>query len=168
LLASRPDPDESELDDEDDEPPGEFLPLLLEEDDDPPLRPSPLFSALEMLWLPLLLLLLPEEPEPLSDDELLVFDELDEELLDEEEDFEPPDELELLFLLSDLSDDEPLSSFPMAVLYTVTVNVPSSAVTANPPAHISPGCTHVSTPPFENTSPGFNPSPDVGKLSGAR
>ena len=67
-----------------------------------------------MLWLPLLLLLLPEEPEPLSDDELLVFDELDEELLDEdEEDFEPPDELELLFLLSDLSDDEPLSSLPM-------------------------------------------------------
>ena len=61
-----------------------------------------------MLWLPLLLLLLPDEPLSLADDELLVFDEdelLLELLCDRDPDDEDDDELDGEFLL-----DEPLSS----------------------------------------------------------
>lgn len=47
------------------------------------------------------------------------------------------------------------SRTPIPSPYGVTVKVPSPVVADNGPIHISPSCTTVSTPSFENTSPGF-------------
>lgn len=88
-----------------------FFPEELSEPERPSLLPE-LLSALEMLWL-LLLLFDPDELLSLEDDELLVFDEDDDDPPEEERLLPPPPPPELLDLLDDFSSEEPLSSLPI-------------------------------------------------------